>query len=73
MQRAPTPEFVHALPYVVALIDLIEGPRMMANIVGAETMAVAIGDTVELTFEPRGNLAVPQFKRVLHTTIATER
>ena len=33
VRRAPSPEFRDRLPYVVALIDLEDGPRMMTNIV----------------------------------------
>jgi uncharacterized OB-fold protein len=38
-------------PYVVALIDLAEGPRMMSGVVGCEPENVAVGDTVEVQFE----------------------
>src|SRR5262245_58258921 len=30
MRRAPSPEFSASVPYVVALVDLEEGPRMLA-------------------------------------------
>ena len=39
-------------PYVVALIDLDEGPRMMSNVIGCDPDAVAIGQRVSVTFEP---------------------
>ena len=41
-------------PYVVALIDLDEGPRMMSSVVGSEPENVAVGDTVDVQFEPWG-------------------
>lgn len=63
MRRAPAPEFAAALPYVVALVDLDEGPRMMANIVGDDAMAVTIGERVTVQFEDRGEFALPQFRR----------
>lgn len=63
MRRAPMPEFAAAVPYVVALIDLDEGPRLMANIVGDDAFEVAIGDRVEVCFEVRGEARVPQFRR----------
>ena len=64
VHRAPTPEFRARVPYVVALIDLDEGPRMMTNIVGDDALACAIGDAVEVTFEDRdGGAKVPQFHR----------
>lgn len=39
------------LPYVVALVDLDEGPRVMTNIVGCEPDAVSIGMRVKVRFE----------------------
>jgi len=50
-------------PYVVALIDLDEGPRMMSNIVGSDALDVAIGDSVAVEFEERGDAKLPQFAR----------
>lgn len=64
MRRAPLPEFAPQLPYVVALVDLTEGVRMMANIVGAGALDVAVDDPVELCFEERGGARLPQFRRV---------
>jgi uncharacterized OB-fold protein len=39
------------IPYVVALVDLEEGPRVMTNIVGCEPDAVHIGMAVRAQFE----------------------
>lgn len=65
VRRAPLPEFAANAPYVVAMVDLEEGPRMYTNIVGADALAVAIGDPVQVTFDDRGDgFVVPQFKRV---------
>lgn len=64
IRRASDPAFASRVPYVVALIDLDEGPRMMANVLGDDAMSVAIGDRVQVTFEDRGDGAmVPQFTR----------
>ena len=64
VHRAPTPVFAASTPYVIALIDLDEGPRMFANVVGDDALEVAIGDRVSVTFEERGGGAVvPQFTR----------
>lgn len=38
-------------PYVVALIDLEEGPRLMSNIVDCAPEEVAVGQAVEVGFE----------------------
>ena len=65
VHRAAFPEFQAQTPYVVALIDLEEGPRMMTNIVGDDALGVEIGEPVTVTFEPRGadGAKVPQFRR----------
>lgn len=65
VRRAPLPAFAALAPYVVALIELDEGPRMIANVLGEGALSVRIGDRVEVTFEDRGGGAMlPQFKRV---------
>jgi hypothetical protein len=65
IRRASDPAFAPLVPYAVALIDLDEGPRMMANIVGGNALAVKIGDRVQVTFEDRSDGAiVPQFTPV---------
>ena len=64
IRRASDPAFADKVPYVVALIDLEEGPRMCANILGDDALSVNIGDAVSLTFEDRGDGAlIPQFNR----------
>lgn len=66
VRRASAPAFTSRVPYVIALIDLDEGPRMMANILGEDALTVAIGDRVKLSFEDRGDGAlVPQFTRLV--------
>jgi uncharacterized protein len=44
--------FRDMVPYVVALVDLEEGPRVMTNLVGCEPDQVSIGMAVRATFEP---------------------
>jgi uncharacterized OB-fold protein len=57
-------EFDHLVPYVIALIELHEGPRMMANILGPDALDTRIGDQVKVCFEQRGpDAKVPQFVR----------
>lgn len=62
IRRASSPAFSGLTPYVVALIDLAEGPRMMSNIVGEGALEVEIGDSVTLEFEDRGASKLPQFR-----------
>ena len=65
VHRAPTPAFRGRVPYVLAMIVLDEGPRMMANVLGDDALSAKIGDRVEVCFEARGEgRALPQFRRV---------
>jgi uncharacterized protein len=55
------PPFNERLPYAVALVDLDEGVRLLANIEG-DPDTVKIGQAVELTFREEDGLAVPVFR-----------
>ena len=57
--------FRDLLPYVVALVDLEEGPRLMTNIVNCDPADVHIGAAVEVSFEPVSDeAALPMFMLV---------
>jgi uncharacterized OB-fold protein len=65
------PPFRDAVPYVLAYVDLEEGPRLMTNIVGCAPDAVRIGMDVVVDFqdadtrefgEAGGLFAVPRFR-----------
>ena len=45
------PGFRESLPYVLAVVELEEGPRMMTNIVGCAPDDVRIGMRVEVEYE----------------------
>ena len=62
IHRAPLPSFSKKVPYVIAMIELEEGPRMMTNIVGEGALDVQIGDPVTVCFEDRGDSKLPQFQ-----------
>ena len=65
VRRAPSEEFADRVPYVVALVELSEGPRLMSTVVGAEPEEIEIGMPVELAFEDRGGEApLPVFRPV---------
>ncbi|MDR7551332.1 MAG: Zn-ribbon domain-containing OB-fold protein [Armatimonadota bacterium] len=50
--RRPThPAFADRVPYVIAIVELEEGPRMTTNIVGCDPDTVRIGMPVEAVFE----------------------
>jgi uncharacterized OB-fold protein len=52
------------VPYVIAVVKLAEGPRMMSNLVGVapDPAALVLDMPLEVTFEPRGNMMLPLFK-----------
>ncbi|MDD9960664.1 MAG: Zn-ribbon domain-containing OB-fold protein [Gammaproteobacteria bacterium] len=63
IRRAVSAAFEPDAPYVVALVELEEGPTLMSNIVGCDPADVAIGQPVRVTFEMRAQgIAVPQFE-----------
>jgi hypothetical protein len=49
-------------PYVVGLIELDEGPRLISNIVGCEPEDVEIDLPVQLRFERAGDFLLPRFE-----------
>ena len=63
-RRSAGPAFADEVPYVVALVDLAEGPRMMSRILG-DPAAVAIGQNVEVHFERQSEDLVLPFFEVL--------
>ena len=60
--RSPAPAFNAFTPYVVALVDLTEGVRVMGNIIGCAADQIEIGLPVQVTFqEVEPNVVLPQF------------
>jgi uncharacterized OB-fold protein len=66
INHRPAPGYETEAPYIVALIELEEGPRLTSNLPGAEPnpTALKIGAPVEVTFEERGDVVIPQFMLV---------
>ena len=60
VHQPPTEAF--ETPYVLALVDLEEGVRMMTNIVNCATDSVFIGMKVNVTFQARENVVLPMFE-----------
>lgn len=53
-----------APPYPVAIVELAEGPHLLARIVGDDALAAAIGDAVHVAWEPREDAPpLPVFRR----------
>ena len=50
-------------PFVLAYVELDEGPRIMTNIVGADDADLAVGLPVEVVFHDTGEgSALPRFR-----------
>ncbi|GMV56414.1 MAG: hypothetical protein AMXMBFR6_22190 [Betaproteobacteria bacterium] len=61
--RPAGPVFKADCPYVVAIIALDEGPRMMTNIVGTDPATVRVGQKVAVCFEDvTPEITLPKFK-----------
>ena len=59
------PAFEKDVPYIVALIQLIEGTRIISNIEIKDNEKIKIGDKVEVFFDKVSNeLTIPKFKKV---------
>lgn len=56
------PPYAGAVPYVLAYVDLPEGPRLLTNVVGCEPDEVTIGMAVNVEFVDTGEFAVPRFR-----------
>ena len=51
-----------ALPYVLAYVELEEGPRVLTNIVGGDPESLEIGQAVKVVFEDTGaGYALPRY------------
>jgi len=57
--------FKQQLPYVVAIVELEEGPRLMSNIIDCDVDAVEIGSAVEVEFVRLNDEAALPFFRLV--------
>ena len=61
--RAASKAFEKDIPYVIAWVDLDEGPRMISNIIGCGVDAVELGMNVAVVFEQQSpEIWLPKFK-----------
>jgi len=62
----PAPGFEAEAPYIIALAELEEGPRLMTNLPGSkpDPAALKIGAPLEVVFEAQGDAVLPQFRVV---------
>lgn len=66
VHRNDLPPYRDRVPYVAAVVDLAEGPRMMTEVTDCEESALRIGMPLRAHFRPpvpeRGAPAVPVFR-----------
>ncbi len=62
VRQSGDPYFKTKVPFVVAMIELDEGPLLMANVVDCAPASVRIGMPVSVAFEPaQADVAIPVF------------
>lgn len=59
VHRAPTAAFREEVPYVIALVDMDEGFRLMTNVAGGASASLAIGARVRIGFRQVEGVALP--------------
>ncbi|MFF1354115.1 Zn-ribbon domain-containing OB-fold protein [Streptomyces sp. NPDC058297] len=62
VHRNDLPPFGTRTPYIAAVVDLAEGPRMMTEIVDAEGAELRVGMPLEVTFRQVEDFSVPVFR-----------
>ena len=64
------PGFVDAIPMMIGLTELDDAPgvRILTNIVEAQEDELWIGMPMEVVFESRGDMALPQFRPARETS-----
>ncbi|MFF0272018.1 MULTISPECIES: Zn-ribbon domain-containing OB-fold protein [unclassified Streptomyces] len=61
VHRNDLPPFGERVPYVAAVVDLAEGPRMMTAVVDVPEAELRIGMALRVAFRPEGEATVPVF------------
>jgi uncharacterized OB-fold protein len=57
------PAFRSRLPYIVAIVQLIEGPRLISNLVGVDDPAsLRIDRELRLQIEREGDFSIPRYR-----------
>ena len=63
VHRALDSTWQGALPYIVAVVELVEGPRLTTNLVGVAVNEAQIGMPVSVVFERFSDeITVPRFR-----------
>jgi len=62
IERHRMPAFNALVPYVVALIELPQGIKVLANVINCDPDSISIGTRVHLTFVDAGEIRIPMFE-----------
>ena len=66
VRRAVSEAYSPEVPYVVALIQLAEGPTMMSNVVECDPESVVVGMSVSVLFEDWSEqISIPKFRPIV--------
>lgn len=61
--RAPSKAFAAEVPYVIAIIELEEGPHLMTRLLAADSESVRIGQAATVAFEDLDDeISLPVFR-----------
>ena len=63
VRRNDLPPFGERVPYVTAVVDLEEGPRMLTNLVDIPIDDVEIGMSLTVTWQDDGDYVLPVFTK----------
>lgn len=65
--RPQSPAFSEDVPYIEAIVELEEGPKMLTNVVGVSPDEIYIGQPVEVHFEDATDeISLPKFRPTSH-------
>lgn len=62
MHQVYHPAFANEVPYAIAVVRLEEGPCMTTNVLDCSKEELRVGLPVEVVFEERGEVKLPQFR-----------
>lgn len=62
VERNVMPAFRNLVPYAVALVELPQGIKVLANVINCDPDSIAIGMPVRITFIDVGEMRLPMFE-----------
>jgi len=61
VHRPGHPAWAEDVPYLLAIVELAEGPRLLTNLVRVDPAEAYVGMAVRAEFAPRGDTALVRF------------